>query len=85
MLRWSIELVRTDILMELTCLSQHLCYPIEVHLDDVYHVFRYLQKNLGKNPGSMTYNPMYEPTYENVFEVVGRYLDGWKDFYPDDP
>ena len=26
---------------------------------------------------------MYEPTYKNVFEVVERYLDKWKDFYPD--
>ena len=31
----------------------------------------------------MEYDPMYEPTDENVFEVVGRYLDEWKDFYPD--
>ena len=31
----------------------------------------------------MTYDPMYEPTGWNMFEVVGIYLDGWKDFYPD--
>ena len=81
-LRWSIELGRIDILTEVSCLSQHLSSPIEVYLDDVYRIFRYLQKNLGKNPGRMVYAPMYEPTDENLFEVVGRYLDYWKDFYP---
>ena len=74
-LRWSIELGRIDILKELSCLSQHLCYPREVRLDDFYYIFRYLQKNLGRNPGRMEYEPMYEPKDENVFEVVGRDLD----------
>ena len=68
----SIEFGRVDILTEVSYLSPHLCYPREGHLDDVYRIFRYLQKNLGKNPGRMAYNPMYKPTYENIFEVVGR-------------
>ena len=32
----------------------------------------------------MAYRNIYKPTYENVFEFVGRYLDKWKYFYPDD-
>ena len=60
-----------------------MCSPREGHLDDVYSIFRYLQKKLGKNPGRMTYNPMYEPTDNNGFEVAGRYLYEWKYFYPD--
>ena len=68
---------------EVKCLSQHLCYPTEVNLDAVYHIFRYLYKNLGKNPCRITYRPMYGLTYENVFDVVGRDLDEWKYFYPD--
>ena len=64
--------------MEVSCLSKHLCYPIEGQLDAVYRIFRYLQKKLGRNPGRMTYDPMYEPSDENVFEVVGRYLYKWK-------
>ena len=75
LLRWSIELGRIYILTEVSCLYQHLCYPREGHLDAVYCIFRYLQKNLGKNPGRMSYDPMYEPTDENLFEVVGRDLD----------
>ena len=64
-------------------LSQHLCYPIEGHLDAVYRIFEYLPKNLGKKPGRMAYDPMYEPTDYNVFDVVGRYSYEWKIFYPD--
>ena len=82
-MRWSIEFGRIDILTELSCLSQYLCSPIEGHLDAVYCIFRYLQKNLGKNPKRMAYDPMYEPTDENVFEVFGIYLGEWKYFYPD--
>ena len=74
MLRFSIELVRIDILTKVCCLSQHLCSPREVHLDDAYRIFRYLQKNLDRKTGSMAYNSMYEPTDENLFEVVGRDL-----------
>ena len=84
MLRWLIELGRVDILTEVSCLSEHLCYQREVHIDDVYRIFRYLQKNLVKNPGRMAYDHMYEPTDGNVFEVVGRDLDEWKYFYPND-
>ena len=69
---------------EVSCLYQNLCSPREGHLDSIYPIFRYLNKNLGKNPGRMAYDPMYEPTDENVFKVLGRSLDEWKDFYPDD-
>ena len=60
-----------------------MCSPREGHLETVYHIFRYLQKNLGKNPGRIAYNPICEPRDENVFQVVVRYLDEWKYFYPD--
>ena len=83
MLRWSIELGRIDILMEVSCLYQHLCYPREGRLYDVYRIIRYLQKNLSKNLGRMAYTHMYEPTDENLFDVIGRDLYEWKYFYPD--
>ena len=40
-LGWSIELGRIDILTEVSFLSQHLCSPIEGHLDAVYRIFIY--------------------------------------------
>ena len=39
--------------------SQHLCSPREGHLDAVYRIFRYLQKNMSKNPERMTSYPMH--------------------------
>ena len=83
MLRWSIELRRIDILTEASCLSQHLCSPREGHLDEVYRIFRYLHKKLGKKPGRTAYDPIYEPTDENAFEVFRRDLYKWKNLYPD--
>ena len=78
MLRCSIELRRVDILMEVSCLSQHSFSPREGHLDSVYCILIFLKKNLGKNPGRTTCNHMYEPAYKNVFEAVGRGLDECK-------
>ena len=78
---WTIELGRVDIFMDVSCLSQNLCYPREGCLNTVYFIFRYLQKNVGKNPRSMTYHTMYELTEENVFEFSGRYLNLWEGFY----
>ena len=68
---------------EASCIYQHLCYPIEGHLDAVYRIFGYLQNELVRNSWSMTYKSMYEPKYDNVFEVIGRSLYECKYFYPD--
>ena len=38
-LRWEIELVRIDIMTEVSVLSQHQCQPREGHLAAVYRVF----------------------------------------------
>ena len=45
-LRWSIELGRTDIMTEVGFLSQHLSSPCEVHNNAIYKIFRYLHRNL---------------------------------------
>ena len=68
--------------MEVSCLSQHLCYLIEGNLDAVYCIFMYQHKYMVKNPGRMTHNKMYESTDDNVFDVNGKDLDDWKYFYP---
>ena len=84
MLSYSIELGRIGILIEVSFFSQQLCSPIEVQIDAVYCIFRYLQNNLGNNPGRMAYDRIYVPTDDNVFDVVVRYLDEWKYFDPND-
>ena len=75
-----IELGRVNILMQASFLSQHLCSPREGHIDAVYRIFGYLQKNMGRNSGRMTHDPMYEKKNENMFKVAGRYLKKWKYF-----
>ena len=81
-LRWSIELGRIDIMTEVSCLSQHLCAPREGHLQAVYKIFRYLQKNMDKNPGRLVFDPLLEYTDEKIFDGTPTTQD-WIDFYPD--
>ena len=52
-LRWPIELGRVDILMEVSCLSQHLVEPREGHLIAVYKIFKYLNQRLKISRGRM--------------------------------
>ena len=82
MLRWSIELGRIDIQTEVSCLSQHLCAPREGHLNAVFKIFRYLQKNMSKNPGRIAFDPLLIHDDENLFNSSND-PDEWKDFYPD--
>ena len=51
---------------EVSCLSQHLCSPSKGHLNDVYRIFRYPQKNLSKNPGMIAFDPYCVHTDEKV-------------------
>ena len=69
MLRWSIELGRLDTQTEVSCLSQHLCVPRKGHLNSVYLIFRYLQKNTGKNHGRIVFDPLMEFDDENIFKL----------------
>ena len=82
-LMWSIELIRIDILKEVSYLSQNWFSPKYGHIDAFYLTIGYLNKNQGDNPGRMTYNLMYEPIDQNVFGVAVIYLYKWKDLYPD--
>jgi hypothetical protein len=58
-LRWCVELVRIDIITEVSMLSTFLCMPCEGHLYAVYHLFAYL---------SLHHNAMvvFDPTYPDV-------------------
>ena len=64
-------------------MSQRLCSPCGVHLNAIYNIFRYLQKNKSKNPGSIPFDPDFVHTDEKLFEGSTRESEYWKDFYPD--
>ena len=80
---WSIELVSIDIMTELSCLSKLLFSPREGHLNAVYKIFRYLQKNISKNLGRVAFDPVFVHTDEKLFEGIKKDLEDWKNFYPD--
>jgi hypothetical protein len=42
-LRWTVELGRIDILMEVSMLWSHLALPREGHLQQVYHTFAFIK------------------------------------------
>ena len=44
-LRWSIEIGRIDILLEVSLLSTQLACPRVGHMEQVLHIFGYLKKN----------------------------------------
>ena len=46
MLRWETELGRTDILHEVSILSQYQDAPREGHTKEILHVFAFLDENL---------------------------------------
>ena len=52
---------------EVSCLSQHLCSTSEGHLNAVYKIFRYLQKNISKISGRISFNPLCVLTDDQVF------------------
>ena len=62
---------------------QHLCSPHEGHLNAIYYVFRYLQKNLSNNPGKIAFDIPCSHKDEKVSEGMTIELKGCKEFYPD--
>ena len=42
-LRWPVEIIRIEILLEVPLLSNHLALPLEGHLEQVLHIFEYLK------------------------------------------
>ena len=53
-LQWAVELGRVDILLEVALLSTHLCLPRTGHLQQVYHIFGYLDQSPRKR---LFFNP----------------------------
>ena len=72
-LRWRIELVRVDILLEVSLLSCHLSLPRSGHLQQLYHIFGYLK-----------YSPrrrlFFDPDPPSITKDRFQKFD-WLDFY----
>jgi hypothetical protein len=46
-LRWTVELGRIDIIMEVSKLASHMALPRQGHLEAAFHVFAYLKQHHG--------------------------------------
>jgi hypothetical protein len=75
-LRWAVELGRTDIAVEVSMLSSHLVCPRIGHLDAVFHIFSYLNQynklNLAFDPSKVSWSEVDQIDYN------------WSDFYGDE-
>ena len=61
-LQWIVELGRVDICLDVLMLSSHLALPCEGHLEQVFHIFVYLNKchntELVYDPSNPEIDPM---------------------------
>jgi hypothetical protein len=74
-LRWCVELVRIDIITEVSMLSTYLCLPLEGHLESIFNVFAYM--GLHHNA-----RVVFDPTYPYV--DMGTFIKTyWKPMYGD--
>jgi len=80
-LRWAIEFGRVDILMEVSCLSQHLAEPREGHLIAVHKRFKYLNLRLKSSKGRIVFNGKSMVIDSAIFNYFSR--EEWIDIYSD--
>ena len=64
-LRWMVELGRVDICLEVSMMSSHLALPREGHLEQVLHIFKYLEKY---HNTEMVFDPADPEIDEGAFE-----------------
>ena len=76
-LRWSCELGRFDILLEVSLLSSFSAAPRKGHLEAVYHMFAYLRNH---NRASISFDPTVPE-----FNVDFQHYQSWEEFYEPDP
>jgi hypothetical protein len=74
-LRWMVELGRTDIITEVSMLASQMALPREGHLEAVYRTFAYMAN---KHNSRM----VFDPTYYDIDMTVFKECD-WREFYGD--
>ena len=74
-MRWMVEIVRVDIVIEVSLLSFYLAYPREGNIEADLHVIAYLKQKHNSIP-------VFDPTYPKIDETLSNYCD-LKDFYGD--
>ena len=60
-----VELGRVDICTEVSLMSSHMALPREGHLDQLFHIFSYLDLH---DNAIMIFDPSYKTTEQGKFE-----------------
>jgi hypothetical protein len=74
-LRWAVEIGCVDILLETSLLSSYLAMPQVGHLEQAFHIFRYLKTHPKRKIG---FDPSHPEINENRFQKCD-----WEEFYRD--
>ena len=74
-LRWSVELGRVGILLETSLMSMYLALPCRGHLEQLFHMFRYLKVHPKRK---LSFNPQHTTIDECLFAA-----HDWYNFYWD--
>ena len=74
-LRWVIELVRIDIMIDVSCLLQHMCAPRVNHLEAVYKIYHYMRNNLKHNWGRLGFDPTLQQIDDRFFNDQNKVID----------
>jgi hypothetical protein len=74
-LRWTVELGRIDIMVDVSMLSSYCMQPRMGHLDQAFHIFGYLKRN---KRATLVFDESYVDWDVNYFEA-----HDWQDFYRD--
>ena len=53
------------------------------HLEAVYKIYHYIDKNIKVNPGRIGFDSTYQEIDERLFDGQSRAVEQWKDFYPE--
>ena len=72
-LRWACEIGRVDILLEISLLSTHLASPRIGHLEQVFHIFGYLEESSKRKLGFDLGHPKIDINRFHKFD--------WQNFY----
>ena len=74
-LRWCVEIGRTDIITEVSTLSSFSANPRQGHLEAVFHIYAYMR---GRHNSCMIFDPSYPEVEKEDFKECD-----WKTFYGD--
>ena len=79
-----IEIIRIEIMTEVSCLLQKCYAPRVNHLETVNKIYHYMRKNMKHNWGRLLFDPTFQYIDDRYFDDQNNVVDQWRDFYLED-